>query len=101
MIAKTARKRSAKAALQVEHAANGWLDVVKDMSADAGKTAARSLEHLRDNAEEYLEEGLSRAVRMERSAVSFVRRHPLQSLAIAAGATMLCSFLFLRRSDDE
>lgn len=101
MIAKNARKRSTKAMKQTRHAANGWMDAVKGLSTDAGKTAARGLEHLRDNAEEYVEEGWDTAVRMERSAVAFIRRHPMQALAMAAGATMLCSFLFRRRHSDE
>ncbi|MCE9606019.1 MAG: hypothetical protein K8U03_14075 [Planctomycetia bacterium] len=97
-----------------DRAANA-ADAAKGFGNDVKQAAQEQFEHLRDSAQdyiqegrkfadegrrmagEYMDEGRKRAVELEHTIESQIRRQPLKSLLAASAAGFLLGMLFVRK----
>jgi ElaB/YqjD/DUF883 family membrane-anchored ribosome-binding protein len=69
---------------------------VRDMGSQVRDAATEKFDDLRQQANDYYEQGRERARELEQSLESYVQEKPIQSLLIAAGVGMLLGVLWKR-----
>jgi ElaB/YqjD/DUF883 family membrane-anchored ribosome-binding protein len=75
----------------------GVRDDLQELGGMARDLAHEKLDEVRSAASTYYEEGRRRMAEWEGAAVDYVRRQPLKSLLIVAGAGVLVGMLMRRR----
>jgi ElaB/YqjD/DUF883 family membrane-anchored ribosome-binding protein len=70
---------------------------VQDLGSSARQMAQDQYETLRSSAGDYIEQGRTRAMEMERSLESQIRDQPLKSVLMAAGFGLVLGVLWSRR----
>jgi len=70
---------------------------VQEMGGAARDVAQEKLEHLRESASEYKDQGRDKVEQVERTIEQFIRERPLKTVLIAAGVGLLIGRFWMRR----
>jgi len=71
-------------------------DNIRDIGSVAKDAAREQVQGLRDQANEYYEQGRQRVTEVEDSIETYVKEQPIKALLIAAGAGLLLGILWKR-----
>lgn len=74
---------------------NGHL---QDMGHTAKKVAQESLEHVRDNVNEYYQKGVEKTKQLEHQLEGKIQEYPMRSLLIASGVGLVVGMLLRGKS---
>ena len=72
-------------------------DAVVELASEAGRFAKHRAADLKEHAVDWTHTAKDKAVDVNGQVISYVRRNPYKSLAIAAGAGLLVGLLLKRR----
>jgi len=72
-------------------------DAVTDLASETGKYASNRIADAKDMASTAVDAAKSKASDVSSSVVSYIKKNPYRSVAIAAGAGLVLGFMMRRR----